>query len=96
MTAIHRNTDSRACGAGTVVSGQGTVYANGLLVSVDNDPNSHGAGALSANCNEVYVNGIMVVDVGDSSAGDSLCPDPGGPHCAPSSTGGSGNVFVGD
>ena len=96
MTAIHRNTDSRACGAGTVVSGQDTVYANGLLVSVDNDPNNHGGGALSANCNEVYVNGIMVVDVGDSAAGDSLCPDPGGPHCAPSSTGGSGNVFVGD
>ncbi len=69
MTAIHRNSDSRACGAETVVSGQGTVYANGLLVSVDNDPNSHGAGALSANCNEVYVNGIMVVDVGGVDVG---------------------------
>jgi cation diffusion facilitator CzcD-associated flavoprotein CzcO len=93
--AIHRDTDSRACGATTVVSGQGTVFANGLLVSVDADPNSHGAGALTAACNQVFVNGKMVVIVGNSAAADSLCPPLGGAHCAPSSTGGSGNVFVG-
>ena len=93
--AIHRDTDSRACGATTVVSGQGTVFANGLLVSVDADPNSHGAGALSAACNQVFVNGKMVVIVGNSAAPDSLCPPLGGAHCAPASSSGSGNVFVG-
>ena len=61
-SAIHRHTDSRACGAGTVVSGQNTVYANNLLVSVDGDPNDHGAGSLNAACCEVYVNGILVVN----------------------------------
>lgn len=96
MTAIHRNSDSRACGAATVVSGQSTVYANDLLVSVNGDPNSHGAGALSAGCNEVYVNGILVVDLGDSAAADSLCPPLAGAHCAPSATSASSNVFVGD
>lgn len=92
---IHRHSDSRACGASTVVAGQGTVFANGLLVSVDADPNSHGAGALSAACNQVFINGKMVVIVGNSAAPDSLCPPLGGAHCAPASTGGSGNVFVG-
>jgi len=94
MTAIHRNSDSRACGAATVVAGQSTVYANDLLVSVNGDPNSHGAGALSASCHDVYVNGILVVDLGDSAAPDVLCPIP--PHCNPSATSASSNVYVGD
>ena len=96
MPKIHRDTDSRACGAGTVVSGQSTVYANGLLVSVDGDPNNHGAGNLSAACNEVYVNGIFVGNVGDGAAADGLCVPVGGAHCGPSATGGSPDVFVGD
>jgi len=96
MAAVHRNTDSRACGATTVVSGQGNVYANNLLVSVDGDPNSHGGGSLSASCNEVYVNNIMVVDLGDSAAPDALCPPLGGAHCAPNASSASGDVFVGD
>ena len=92
---IHRDTDSRACGATTVVSGQGTVFANGLLVSVDQDPNSHGAGNLKAACNKVYINGKLVVIVGNSAAPDKLCPPLGGDHCAPASSSGSGDVFVG-
>ena len=48
MPAIHRNTDPRACGATTIVSGQSTVYANDKLISVNGDPNSHGGGALAA------------------------------------------------
>lgn len=95
MTAIHRNTDSRVCGASTVVSGNGTVYANNLLVSVNDDPNSHGGGALSASTNQIFVENKMVVEVGDSAAPDGLCPILGGPHCAPSSSSGSANVFVG-
>jgi len=29
---VHRDTDSRSCGATTTVAGQGNVYANFLLV----------------------------------------------------------------
>lgn len=94
---VHRNTDGRACGATTTVSGQSTVYANNLLISVDGDPNSHGSGALEAACNEVYCEGILVVNnTPDSAASDDLCEPLGGDHCGPSTAGGSPNVFVGD
>lgn len=93
--AIHRDTDSRNCGAKTTVTGQGTVYANELLVSVNADPNDHGAGNLTAACNEVYVNGKLVVIVGNSASEDNLCKPDGGNHCNPKSSSGSGNVFVG-
>lgn len=96
MAGVHRETDSRACGASTVVSGQGNVYANNLLVSVNNDPNSHGGGALSASCNNVFVNNKMVVDNGDSASADALCPPLGGAHCGPSASSASGNVIVGN
>lgn len=93
--AIHRHTDTRDCGATTNVTGQGTVYANGLLVSVDKDPNSHGGGDLTAACNQVFVNGKMVVIVGNSASADDLCKPKGGDHCNPKSSSGSGDVFVG-
>ena len=93
MTAIHRETDSRVCGASTNVAGNSTVFANGLLVSVDGDPNSHGGGSLNASTNQVFVQGKMVVEVGDAASPDSLCPIP--PHCGPDSSSGSPNVFVG-
>ena len=97
MPAIHRHSDARSCGATTVVTGQGDVYSNGLLVSVNADPNSHGAGALSAASDAVYVNSKLVVNHSpDSAAADSECPDPGGAHCSPSTAAGSPNVFVGD
>ena len=92
---IHRDTDSRACRAKTTVSGQGTVYANKLLVSVNNDPNDHGAGNLIAACNKVYINGKLVVIVGNSASADGLCKPKGGDHCNPKSSSGSGDVFVG-
>lgn len=97
MPSIHRDTDSRSCGASTVVVGQGTVYANSLLVSVDGDPNTDGGGSLSASCKNVFINGIMIVNHSpDSAAPDSLCPIPGGPHCSPVTAQGSSNVFIGD
>lgn len=95
MTAVHRNGDSRSCGASTTVAGQSTVFVNGQLASVNGDPNSHGGGALAASTNQVFVNGIMLVEVGDSAASDSLCPPLGGAHCGPSSSSGSPTVFVG-
>ena len=78
---VHRDTDPRVCGAITVVANQNTVYANGLLVAVDGDPNSHSAGGLIATCNNVP---------------DTLCFIIGPTHCAPATAGGSPNVFVGD
>lgn len=94
---IHRDTDRRICGAQTVVVRQSTVYANSLLVAVDNDPNSHGAGGLIARCNEVYVEGIMVVNHSpENSKPDALCPPIGPPHCNPFTAQGSPDVFVGD
>ena len=95
MTAIHRNTDSRICGATTVVAGNSTVFANNLFVSVNADPNSHGAGSLIASSNQIFVENKMVVEVGDSASPDGLCPVVGGPHCGPNSSSGSSNIFVG-
>lgn len=97
MAAIHRHGDLRTCGATTVVSGQSTVFANGMLVSVDGDNNTDGGGALSAGSNNVFINGKAVVNnTPDGAAPDSLCPVPGGPHCAPDTAQGSPNVNVGD
>jgi hypothetical protein len=96
MPSVHRDTDSRSCGAATVSAQGKSVFVNGLLWSVNGDPNSHGGGALSAATNKVYIGGIAVCNNNDSAAPDALCPDPGGAHCSPSAVGGSGNVFVGD
>ena len=95
MPVVHRHSDSRACGATTVVSGQSNVYANSLLISVNGDPNSHGGGALSAGSRRVYINSIAVVNnTPDGAAADALCPIA--PHCAPVTAGGSPDVYVGD
>ena len=94
---VHRDTDSRSCGATTTVAGQGNVYANFLLVSVDGDPNSHGGGALSAGSNKVFINNIPVVNHSpDGASPDALCPPLAGDHCSPVTAQGSPDVFVGD
>ena len=95
MPAVHRHSDSRVCGATTVVSGQSNVYANSLLISVNGDHNSHGGGALSSGSRRVYINSIAVVNnTPDGAAADDLCPLL--PHCAPITAGGSPDVYVGD
>ena len=95
MPAIHRDKDSRVCGASTVAVGQNTVYANNLLVSVSGDPNTHGGGNLIGRCKEVYAGYIMVVNHSpDDAAPDALCPGDG--HCDPMTASGSPDVFVGD
>lgn len=97
MPRIHRDTDSRVCGAGTVVNRgiNPDVYANNLLVSIDRDPNTHGGGALIARCRNVFVHNTMVVNHSpDNAYPDSVCP--AGPHCNPKTASGSPNVYVGD
>ena len=97
MPPIHRHSDSRACGATTVVAGNSTVYANGLLVSVNEDPNDHGGGALIAASKKVFVHSKLVVNHSPDSANpDALCPPLAGAHCAPDTASGSLNVHVGD
>ena len=94
--AAHRDTDSRACGAATVSAQAKNVYVNGKLWSINGDPNDHGDGNLIAATKNVFIGGVGVVNVGDSASADGLCVPLGGDHCAPTATGGSPNVFVGD
>lgn len=94
--AVHRNGDSRSCGASTNVAGQSNVFVNNKLASVKGDPNSHGGGSLNASNNDgtVFINNIPVVLLGSSASPDSLCPIPGGSHCNPKSSQASPNVFA--
>jgi hypothetical protein len=79
------------------VQGQNNVFANDLLVSVDQDPNTHGAGNLNAANNNVFINNKLVVNhTPEDAEPDNLCPPLGGSHCNPVTDGGSPNVFVGD
>ena len=96
MAGVHRNGDSRSCGATTVVSTNTTVFANGQLVSVNGNATSHGGGALSASSAHFYCHDTLVVDNGDGAAADSLCPSAAGAHCGPSASSASTNVFVGN
>lgn len=95
MAGVHRNTDTRACGAATRVVGQSDVYVNGKLASVDGDINSHGGGKLKASNPGVYVNNKLVVIQSNSAAPDKLCPTAGGKHCSPSAVGRSPDVYIG-
>lgn len=92
---IHRDTDARACGATTVTAQASKVFAEGELISINGDPNSHGGGALAATANKVYVGGTLIVLKGDSAGADALCPPLGGAHCAPSATGSAGKTYSG-
>lgn len=95
MPGVHRNTDARSCGAKTIVSGQSTVFVNGLLVAVQNDMNSHGGGGLNASVNPgtVFISGKPMVVQGSSAKPDQLCPVVGQPHCNPVASQGSPDVF---
>lgn len=88
--ALHRNTDSRGCGAKTTVVGQTTVFANQKLVAVNNDPETHGGGNLiSVTNHRVYAENKKVIFLDDHASGDSADHDP--PSTYP--TEGSPNVF---
>jgi hypothetical protein len=90
MPAVHRNGDSRSCGATTIVTGQGTVYVNNKLVSVQGDKNTHINGALLASVNPgtVFAENKEIVVVGSDASGDNSG------HNNPKAASGSGNVFA--
>ena len=78
--------------AGGVILGvlqDGTVYANGALVSVDNDPvqghspGVHAGPTMIAGSKNVFISGIAVCNAGDLAT------------CGHAATG-SSNVFIGD
>lgn len=94
MASVHRNGDSRACGATTIASNP-DVYVNDELAAIDKNPNSHGAGGLNAANPGVYIGYKLVVVNKNSAAPDNSCPLPGGSHCSPSATGGSPDTHIG-
>ena len=87
MAFCHRVGDLRACGAITVSTLQTFVIINGQPWAVTGATNSHGAGALVSGHPWLTINGLGVIGVGDFSFPDSLCPRPGGAHCAPLAVG---------
>jgi uncharacterized Zn-binding protein involved in type VI secretion len=95
MPAIHRDGDSRACGATTIVTGQDFVSVDGHLWAVEGDGNTDGGGALIASQDFFKIAGKLVILVGDSAAPDSLCPRPGGAHCNPYASSGDSAISIG-
>jgi len=85
MGYSHRQTDTRVCGATTIVSGQDFVTIDGQLWAVDGDPNTDGGGGLIHSQSFVTIGGIPIILAGDSANPDDLCPVP--PHCGPSAVG---------
>lgn len=94
MAYAHRDLDSRACGALTIVSGQSFVTVRGQLWAVDGDNNTDGGGALITSNSWLTINGKGVIVNEDSAAPDALCPIPGGTHCNPFATGFSSLIEV--
>jgi len=94
---VHRQGDSRTCGA-TTVTQISNVRVNNRNISTDGDPNTHGGGALKASetVGRVRAGGIPVILNGDGADADKLCPPLGGAHCAPSAASASPNVRAGN
>lgn len=74
MPGAHRDTDSRFCGAKTIVTQQGTVKVNGLLWAVEGDYDTHcNQGNLIAvyGAKNVYISNKLVI----CGMGDIATPD---------------------
>ena len=70
----HRHGDARVCGAKTIVVGNHTVFVNGKLWAVKDDPNSHGKGNLINTGTTVFVEGKPVIVLSpDPAKPDGLC-----------------------
>lgn len=90
---IHRQRDSRTCGASTNTRIP-NVRVNGRFISVDGDTNSHGAGGLKSSIARVRAGGINIIVQGDNASPDGLCP--GGSHCNPKAFSASHNTRAGN
>jgi len=68
MPKAHRNNDSRACGAKTIVEQQSTVFVNGKRWAVKGDKNDHGDGQLiDTTGHTVFCEGKQVIVKGDKA-----------------------------
>ena len=97
MPGVHRNNDSRACGAKTQSSSP-NVRVNGEFISTQGDNNSHGGGPLRASVTNVRANGKPIIILNDSAASDSRygkIGHSGHGHGNPKATSASGNVNAG-
>lgn len=77
MPGAHRHSDSRFCGATTIVTGQGSVSVNGLLWAVQGDYDTHcNEGELSAvyGALNVFIENKHVI----CAMGDIAAPDKAG------------------
>jgi len=81
IPGAHRHDDARYCGAGTVVTGQSTVFVNNKLWAVEGDINRHNGGPLKAvypPTNIRIQNILIIVAPGDvASAPDTIFHPPG-------------------
>lgn len=74
MPGVHRDGDSRFCGAVTIVTGQSTVKVEGKLVAVEGDESDHrpGGALISVYGSTVKIGGKkVIVAVGDKASPDS-------------------------
>lgn len=98
MPGAHRHSDSRFCGAETIVTGQSSVRVNGLLWAVEGDYDTHcNQGNLIAvyGAKNVYINGKLVIcAMGDTATGDKAGCFIEHPPGATDPLGHSSDVFV--
>lgn len=95
MPNVHRNNDSRSCGAKTIGTGS-QVFVNNQPVAIDGDINTHGGGRLKATTSNVRVNGKNIAVRGDNSGRDNHRDGLGRfDHPNPKASIGSPNVFAG-
>lgn len=93
--AVHRNNDSRNCGARTKASSR-RVFVNNRPVSIDRDINSHGAGQIRARTSNVFVNNKKISVVNDNASPDNHRDGAGNrDHPNPRTSSGSPNVYAG-
>ena len=98
MPQAHRNGDSRFCGASTIVTGQSTVFVNGILFAVQGDKDTHCyMGALSAvyGATNIFCEGKNAIcAVGDTAADDLQGCNVFHPTGATDPKGHSPNVYM--
>lgn len=94
MPNVHRNNDSRSCGAKTIATSS-KVFVNNEPVSIEDDKNTHGNGALIASVSNVLINNKKIIVLNDNAKKDDKCATAGGSHCNPKASGASSNVYAG-
>ena len=95
MGFVHRDKDSRSCGATTIGTGT-NVRVNGRTVAVQGDKNSHGGGALTSTVPTVRVGSKPIIVQNNPAARDNHKDSFGNfDHPNPRARGASANVRAG-